>query len=86
MTLEVGSWGSAHPPSPSPSTPPRLISLQPFLIDGFKFDLRVYILVTSCDPLKIFIYEEGLARFATRKYIEPSSNNLVKEECFPGGT
>ncbi|KAM8804351.1 tubulin polyglutamylase TTLL13-like [Eudromia elegans] len=49
---------------------------KPFLIDGFKFDMRVYVLVTSCDPLKIFVYKEGLARFATMRYIEPSSNNL----------
>ncbi|KAH0620134.1 hypothetical protein JD844_014767 [Phrynosoma platyrhinos] len=49
---------------------------KPFLIDGFKFDMRIYVLVTSCDPLRIFIYEEGLARFATMRYIEPSSSNL----------
>uniref|UniRef100_A0A8D0GB96 Tubulin tyrosine ligase like 13 n=1 Tax=Sphenodon punctatus TaxID=8508 RepID=A0A8D0GB96_SPHPU len=49
---------------------------KPFLIDGFKFDMRIYVLVTSCEPLKIFVYEEGLARFATMRYIEPSSGNL----------
>uniref|UniRef100_UPI00398F16DD tubulin polyglutamylase ttll6-like isoform X2 n=1 Tax=Pristiophorus japonicus TaxID=55135 RepID=UPI00398F16DD len=58
----------------------RLICQQyiskPFLIDGFKFDLRVYILVTSCDPFRIYMYNEGLARFATSKYSEPSSSNL----------
>ncbi|KAI2575845.1 hypothetical protein G5576_011959 [Homo sapiens] len=49
---------------------------QPLLIDGFKFDMRVYVLITSCDPLRIFTYEEGLARFATTPYMEPSHNNL----------
>ncbi|KAM3828497.1 tubulin polyglutamylase TTLL13 isoform 2-T2 [Vipera latastei] len=49
---------------------------KPFLLDGFKFDMRIYVLVTSCDPLKIFIYEEGLARLATMRYIEPNSSNL----------
>ncbi|XP_059179348.1 tubulin polyglutamylase ttll6-like isoform X2 [Physella acuta] len=48
---------------------------KPFLIDGFKFDLRVYVLVTSCDPLRIFVFKDGLARFATNKYCEPTHNN-----------
>ncbi|XP_058150683.1 tubulin polyglutamylase TTLL13 isoform X2 [Dasypus novemcinctus] len=49
---------------------------KPFLIDGFKFDMRIYVLLTSCDPLRIFMYEEGLARFATMPYVEPSHSNL----------
>ncbi|KAF0876236.1 TTL13 polyglutamylase, partial [Crocuta crocuta] len=49
---------------------------KPFLIDGFKFDMRIYVLITSCDPLRIFMYEEGLARFATMPYTEPSNSNL----------
>lgn len=48
---------------------------KPLLIDGFKFDLRVYTLITSTDPLRVFVYNEGLARFATSKYREPSDFN-----------
>lgn len=49
---------------------------KPFLIDGLKFDLRIYVLVSGCDPLRIFIHEEGLARFATEEYQCPSKGNL----------
>lgn len=50
---------------------------KPFLIDGYKFDLRVYTLITSCDPLRIYIYKEGLVRFATSKYKEPNGVNIT---------
>ncbi|XP_071844450.1 tubulin polyglutamylase ttll6-like isoform X5 [Apostichopus japonicus] len=49
---------------------------KPFLIDGFKMDFRVYVLVTSCDPLRIYVFNDGLARFATMKYTEPTNGNV----------
>ncbi|XP_071665554.1 tubulin polyglutamylase TTLL5 isoform X5 [Patagioenas fasciata] len=51
----------------------RYIS-NPLLIDDFKFDVRLYVLVTSYDPLVIYLYEEGLARFATVRYDQTSKN------------
>ena len=54
---------------------------QPFLLDGYKFDLRIYVLVLSCDPLRIFVYKDGLVRLATTKYKSPTGNNIVSTVC-----
>lgn len=51
----------------------------PHLIRGFKYDLRVYVAVTSFNPLKIYIYNEGLVRFATIPYSSKKSN--MKNKC-----
>ena len=37
----------------------------PHLIRKLKYDLRIYVVVTSFDPLRIYRYADGLVRFAT---------------------
>lgn len=49
---------------------------KPFLLDGFKFDLRLYVLVSGCDPLRIFLHRRGLVRLASEPYVEPVGKNL----------
>ncbi|XP_070578647.1 tubulin polyglutamylase TTLL5-like isoform X6 [Ptychodera flava] len=51
----------------------------PLCIDGFKFDLRLYVAVTSYDPVRIYIYEEGLTRFATVQY--EKSAKSIRNTC-----
>lgn len=48
----------------------------PLLLDGYKFDLRLYILVTSFNPLEAFLYEEGFVRMCTRTYDTSDLSNL----------
>lgn len=42
---------------------------RPFLVDGYKFDIGVYVVVTSVDPLRLYVYKgDVLFRFCPVKY------------------
>ena len=50
---------------------------KPMLINNLKFDLRIYVAVTSCLPhMRAFIHREGLTRFCTTPYQAPTSKNI----------
>ncbi|THD28610.1 Tubulin polyglutamylase TTLL4 [Fasciola hepatica] len=45
---------------------------RPFLINESKFDLRIYVYISSINPLRVYIHEDGLVRFASQKYTNSS--------------
>jgi len=49
---------------------------KPYLIDNLKFDLRIYTLILGIEPLRLYVFQEGIARFATEKYVGPMKDNL----------
>ncbi len=42
----------------------------PLLVGNKKFDMRIYVLVTSYQPLTIYLYRSGFARFTHYRYEE----------------
>ena len=60
----VNKW--AQIPKNAPMIVQRYIA-RPHLINGTKYDLRIYVLVTSINPLVVYLYDEGLVRFASNK-------------------
>ena len=43
--------------------------------NSLKFDLRIYVLILSCDPLRVMLFQDGLVRFATSKYQKVNEKN-----------
>ena len=45
-------------------------------MDKKKFDLRIYCLIKGFDPIEAYLCDEGLARFCTEDYRQPTPQNL----------
>ncbi len=48
---------------------------KPHIINNKKYDLRLYIVITSFTPLKIYLYQDGLVRFASEEYSTVNNSN-----------
>lgn len=46
------------------------------LVDGFKFEVRVFVLVTSVNPLEAFLYHDGFCQFS-KKPIEQTTDTSL---------
>jgi hypothetical protein len=56
---------------------------RPLLLNERKFDLRIYVLVTAAYPtLRVYIYRQGLVRFATEDYAAPNESNVKHRKMF----
>ena len=47
------------------------------MIGGKKFDMRIYLLVTSFKPLTIYLYREAFCRFTHQRYNKDDLENTT---------
>lgn len=66
---------------------------RPYLVGGRKGHLRIYVLITQAQPLRAYVYREGLVRFAPEPYdlrpdrlgeVSMHVTNTAQHEGHPG--
>lgn len=69
---QVSQWKSDFRWKPdNPQAEPYVVQRyinSPLLVGGKKFDMRIYVLVTSYSPLTAYLYRTGFARFTHHRY------------------
>ena len=77
--LQVRSHAELKMLLAGPSAPLRAVVQEylptPLLLDGLKFDLRLYVIVTCASPLRAFLSTRGVARLATHEWQPVSADN-----------
>ena len=75
---EISDWSDTST-QPEPYIVQRYIH-NPLLIGHKKFDMRIYVLVTSHNPLTIYLYRSGFGRFTHYRYdANDIYNNCINE-------
>lgn len=54
--------------NPDPLYLIQKLIIKPFLIGGKTFKMKVYGLMTCCNPMTLYTYEEGIARMSKNKF------------------
>ena len=67
-------WKPDHP-SVESYVVQRYIS-NPYLVGGKKFDMRIYVLVTSYSPLVVWLYRTGFGRFTHAPFNLSDTSNM----------
>lgn len=69
---QIAAWKSEYRWKPdTPGVEAYVVQryiLNPYLVGGRKFDLRIYALVTSFTPLRVYLHRSGFARFSASRY------------------
>ena len=81
---QISQWKNDYRWKPdNPQSEPYIVQryiINPLLIGGKKFDLRIYALVTCYSPMTVYFYRTGFARFTHYRYstnIDDITNNYV---------
>ena len=75
---EISKWKTATRDSFVESYVCQRYVINPLLFGGRKFDMRIYALCLSYQPLTIYLYRSGFARFAHDRYDNSDLDNLCK--------
>lgn len=65
---DISKWKGSNKESSIENYVCQRYILNPLLFGGRKFDMRIYALCTSYNPLTIYLYRSGFARFAHDHY------------------
>lgn len=77
LTRDLSEIQNAIARSDSQFVAQRYIA-RPMLIENKKFDLRLYVLITSCEPLRIYLFRDGLCRLCTVDYDDKAGKKSSK--------